>query len=447
MAATPGTAASPPPLTHRALLAIAVPIILSNVTTPLIGLVDTAVVGQLGGAHYIGAVALGATIFTFLFWAFGFLRMGTTGLAAQAEGSRTPGETATVLMRALAIAIAAGGALVLLQRPISDAAFALLDGSAPLEAEARAYFAIRIWSAPAALVNYALLGWLIGLGNARAALALQVLLNGLNAVLDAALVLGLGMGVAGVAAGTLVAEIVAALAGLWLASRHIARRGAWPDIAGAFQRAALGRALAVNGDIMIRTLALLFAFTWFMAQSAAAGDVTLAANAVLIQLVSAAAYFLDGFAFSAETLVGQAIGQGSRARFREAVWLSSLWAGVLGLALGAAILGLGAPIVDILAIDPAVRAEARVYLGWAAVFPVVSVLCYQLDGVFSGAMRTADMRNMALASLAIFLAAWWMLAPPFGNHGLWASLVILNAARGLTLLARTPALWRDARQS
>lgn len=219
-------------------------------------------------------------------------------------------------------------------------------------------------------------------------------------------------------------------------------RGALHDLSRAFTRAAFTRALAVNGDIMIRTLALLFAFTWFMARSAAAGDVTLAANAVLMELVSVAAYALDGFALTAETLVGRAIGQGSRARFREAVWLSSLWAGGLALIFGAFTMAGGGTAIDLLTVNDSVRETARAFLPWAALVPVVGVVCFQLDGIFIGATRTVDMRNMAVVSLAIFLIAWALLESRFGNHGLWLSLVILNAARGATLAFRYPAVVR-----
>lgn len=436
-----GTQAS---VTSASVLAIALPIIASNVSTPLIGLVDTAIVGQLPEPHYIGAVALSSTIFTFLYWAFGFLRMGTTGLTAQAHGAGDPAEVGAALGRALLIALAAGAFLIALQIPLSWFAFTMADGSAVVEGEAGAYFAIRIWSAPAALANYALLGWFIGLGRARVALLLQVLLNGLNAILDAWFVLGLGWGVAGVALGTLVAEFAAAAAGLILAARVLTRSGGWPALANLVAPQSLRRAIAVNADIMVRTLCLLSAFTWFVFQSAASGDVTLAANAVLMQFVSFMAYFLDGFAFAAESLVGRAIGARNRAHFATAVRLSSLWAGAISLVLGLLLLLTGGALIDALTVSPEVRAAARVYLVWAALVPVLGVACYQLDGIFIGATRSADMRNMAMISLAVFLAAWAILHPAFANHGLWMALLTLNLARALTLAARYPALVSDA---
>lgn len=442
MTASGSTRGAAPELTHASVLAIAVPIIVANVTTPLIGIVDTAVLGQLDDPHYIGAVAVGAMIFNMIYWAFGFLRMGTTGLTAQAEGSGDRDEVAAALVRALLIAAICGLALIVLQWPLSAVAFGLIGGSEPVEAGAAGYFTIRIWSAPAALANYALLGWFIGRGRAGTAMTLQILLNGTNAALDALFVLVFDWGVTGVAVGTLLAEVFAVVCGLWFARRMLRHAGANVSRERALNRAALRRVVSVNADIMIRTLSLLFAFSWFTAQSANAGDVTLAANTILMHLVSFAAYFLDGFAFSAETLVGQAIGARRQRRFQQAVLLTSIWAAVLSISLGAAFWLFGGTLIDGLTVNGEVRAEARLYLLWAAIIPVISFPCFQLDGIFIGATRSADMRNMALLSLAIYLTAWAVFTPIWGNHGLWLALAILNASRGATLASRFPSLQR-----
>lgn len=433
--------AGPAPITHRSVLAVAVPVVLSNLTTPMLGLVDTAVMGQLGDPKYIGAVAVGALIFTFLYWAFGFLRMGTTGLTAQAHGAADGTEVRAALARALAIAAVAGALLILLQLPLKTLSFHLVPGSAEVESLAADYFSIRIWSAPFALANYALLGWFIGLQRARTALALQVILNGVNAGLDALFVLGFGWGVAGVALGTLIAEVTAALAGLVIAATTL--RG----IAGTWARKALldlprlAQTIAVNRDIMVRTLLLMFAFAFFTAQGAAAGNVVLAANAVLMQFVSLAAFFLDGFAFAAEALVGHALGAKTRRALVEAVKLSSLWSGGIALGLSLAFATGGPPFIDFLTVDAAVRAAAREFLPWAAALPLISFACYQLDGTFIGATRTAEMRNAAVLSLAAFLILWWVLRP-FGNHGLWAALTLFNIARAVFLGRYYPRLVR-----
>ncbi|RMF03354.1 MAG: MATE family efflux transporter, partial [Alphaproteobacteria bacterium] len=426
------------------ILAIALPIIIANITTPLIGIVDTAVLGQLGDPHYIGAVAVGAMIFNMIYWAFGFLRMGTTGITAQAEGSGDRDEVAATLIRTLLIAGSCGIALILLQGPIAYTAFSLIEGSAPVEAEAATYFTLRIWGAPAALANYALLGWFIGRGRAGTALQLQLLLNGANVILDALFVLVFEWGVAGVAIGTLISEVFAAVCGLWLARRMLRHAGAVVTRERTFDARALKRIVSVNADIMIRTLCLLFALSWFTAKSAETNDVILAANAILLNFAHFAAYFLDGFAFSTETLVGQAIGARRKARFREAIWMSSQWAVVLSVLLGAAFLAFGGLYIDLLTINAEVRAAARQFLFWAAISPIVGVWCFLLDGIFVGATRTADMRNMMIVSLAVYLLAWLVLTDLHGNHGLWAALNLFWLVRAITLASRLPGLQRAA---
>ena len=415
---------------------------LSNVSTPLIGIVDTGVVGQLPNPAYIGAVALGALVFTFLFWAFGFLRMGTTGLTAQALGAGDTGEVVACLGRALMIAVAAGAGLILLQWPLGRVSFFLLDASPQVEQLARDYFDIRIWAAPATLVNFALLGWFIGLGRTDIGLILQLVLNLTNIALDALFVLGFGWDVTGVALGTLLAEVVAAAFGLAIARRHLQRLGGTWSLDRLLIRARLRRTIAVNGDIMVRSLALVFVFAWFMAEGARAGDVILAANAVLMHFISVGAYFLDGLAFAAEALVGRAIGASQRAGLEAAARMTTLWAAVFAGAISLVLMLSGTLLIDTLTVDAAVRAAARTYLPWAAAAPLLGVWAFQLDGIFIGATRSVDMRNAMLTSLAIFLAAWWLLTP-YDNHGLWAALYVHYLARIATLSYYYPRLVRS----
>lgn len=427
-------------LTSRDVLTIAVPIILSNVTTPLVGAVDTAAVGQLGEEHLLGAVAVGATIFSILYWTFGFLRMGTTGLTAQAFGADNKAEVGANLKRALLIALSAGCLLVLLQWPLGALLFWLFPGSDAVESAARTYFDIRIWGAPAALANYALLGWFIGLGRAKLAFAIQLLLNGLNIAFDALFVFGFSLDVDGVAYGTVLAETIAALAGLALAVHELRRQGADAGWAEVMERARMLRLISVNTDIMIRSFSLIFAFSFFTAQGANAGDVTLAANAVLFTFFHIAAYFLDGFAFAAETLVGQSIGAGNRKRFLAAVRLSSLWALAISIVVSLGLWVAGPHLIALMTTAEDVRQAAGHFLFWAALSPGVGIACFQLDGIFIGATQTRDMRNMMLISLAIYLLAWAALTSFWGNHGLWAALWVFFIARGVTLAARMPAL-------
>ncbi len=441
-----GTAASDPSgdttVTHRRVLAIAAPIMLSNVSTPLLGAVDTAIVGRLPDPAYIGAVALGALVFSFVFWAFGFLRMGTTGLTAQALGAGDADEMRVALGRALLIAVGIGAVLVALQWPIRLLAFALLEGSDQVEGLARQYYDVRIWAAPATLVNYALLGWFIGLGRANVALVLQLALNVTNIALDAVFVLAFGLGVAGVAWGTLIAECVAAAVGLSIAVRHLRRLGGRWQRTRLLEPVGLRRTVAVNRDILIRSAALIAVFAWFVANGARQGDVVLAANAVLMHFITISAYFLDGLAFAAEALVGRAIGARNRPALLRTMHLTTAWAAVVATLASALLLTIGPGLIDLFTTDPHTRASARTYLPWAALAPLAGVWAFQLDGIFIGATRTREMRNAMLVSLAIFLAGWWVLRG-FGNHGLWAALYVHYAARIATLLRFLPGVVRE----
>ncbi|WP_417601965.1 MATE family efflux transporter [Pararhodobacter oceanensis] len=426
-----------PQLTHARVLRIALPIVAANVTVPLLGLVDTAVVGQLGEAAPIGAVGLGAVILTSVYWIFGFLRMGTTGLAAQAHGAGDHGESGAILKRGLLVAAAAGALLIALQIPFTWAAFQLAPASAEVESLTAEYLAIRIWGAPAIIATYALSGWLIALERTRAVLALQVVMNGLNITLDILFVLGLGWGVAGVAGATLIAEIAGAGFGLWLC-RDALRRTA----ARIFDALRLRRMASVNGDIMVRSVLLQASFTSFLFLSAGQGDTQLAANQVLLQFLTLMAFLLDGFAFAAETLVGQAVGARRIPAFRRAVRLASIWSasGALIMTLGFALLG--GTIIDTLTTSPEVRSAARAFLIWAALSPLFGVASFMLDGIFIGATRTHDMRNAMVVAVAGYAAALYLFLP-LGNHGLWAAMFVLYVLRALTLGALYPRLLRS----
>lgn len=429
---------------HAEVLAIALPITLSNATVPLIGFVDTAVVGQLGAPHLMGAVAIGAVIFNMLYWTFSFLRMGTTGLTAQALGAGEQREIAGHLLRALMVALACGVGLVALQVPVRLAAFWLTGGSVQVLAAATTYFDIRIWAAPAGLVNFALLGWLIGLGRAGMAFVLQLFLNVLNIVLAVLFGLVLDGGVAGVAWGALVAENVAALAGLIVAFRIARNMAARAPLSDAFDTAKLRRSLSINGDLMVRSLVGYAALVIFTSEGAKAGDVTLAANALLYSMMAILIYLLDGFAFAAEALVGRSVGARDRAGFDRAVVISTLWAIVFAVALALVVWLAGPAIIAVSAKSAEVQAAAIAYLVWVAISPVAGVWCFQLDGIFTGATRTRDMRNTMVVSIGLFMLAYWMLGPAFGNHGLWASYIVLFIARTVTLATKFPGLVRAA---
>lgn len=428
------------PVTHRSVLAIAAPMTLAHLTTPLLGLVATTVVGRLGDAAALGGVALGAVVFDFLFWGFGFLRMGTVGLAAQAMGRGDALEQRAVLARALLLAFACGGAMVLLQWPIGRLARHLAGASPAADAALATYYGVRIWAAPVSLANYALLGWFTGLGRTGHALALQAGINGINIALCVLFVLGLDRGVEGAAEAALWAEAAGTLAGLLLCARLLGFRLEVPR-AVVTDRARLMEMFALNRDIMIRTAALLAAFAFFAAQGARAGDVTLAANALLNTMVLLSVYFLDGFATAAEQLCGAASGARDRIAFSTALRLVLGWGYGFAVPAVAFFLLAGPTILGLMSTNGEVVAEAVRYLPFAALLPLFGVAAYAYDGVYVGALWSRDMRNLMLAALVFYLATWWALRP-FGNAGLWSALLLFLAARGVLQAWRLPALVR-----
>ena len=419
-------------ITHRRVLRIALPIVLSNATVPLLGAVDTGVVGQLGQAALIGAVGVGAVVLASFYWIFGFLRMGTSGLVAQAHGARDVTETGALLMRALMIGGAAGLAAILLQAPIFWLAFRLAPATAEVEALTRDYLAIRIWGAPATISLYAVTGWLIAVERTRGVLALQLWMNGLNIVLDLWFVLGLGWSVGGVATASLIAEWSGLLLGFWLCRAAFAG-GQWHDWPRVFDRVRIARMMKVNSDIMLRSVILQLSFTTFVFLAAGFGDVTLAANQVLLQFLEITAYGLDGFAFAAESLVGQAVGARSVAGVRRSSVVASQWGVAGSVALGLLFWFAGPALIDLMATDPEVRSVARHYLVWVALAPVIGIASWMFDGIFIGATLSREMRNAMLVSAPVYLAALLTLPDAFGNHGLWAALMVLNTMRGLTM--------------
>lgn len=426
-------------LTHKRVLKVAFPIVISNATVPILGAVDTGVVGQLGLAAPIGAVGIGAVIITGIYWIFGFLRMGTTGLTAQAIGADDAAETAALLTRSLIIGIFTGFVVMLLQFPLFMLAFNLAPASDEVESLAQSYLQIRIYSAPAAIALFGITGWLIAHERTKAILILQVWMNGLNIILDLFFVLKLEWGVEGVAIATFLAEWTGLALGLWLA-RFGFIDGLWRNWVQVFNYARLKRMAVVNGDIMLRSVLLQAAFMSFLFLGAKFGDTTLAANQVLLQLMYITGYALDGFAFSAQALAGQAMGARDRSLFRRGAYLASLWGAISVVIMSCAFWLLGGWLIEVMTTAPEVRLEAQRFLPWMILAPITGVACWMLDGIFIGATRTADMRNMMLISVVIYVISVWLLLGPFGNHGLWACLNLLFIARGVTLGWKYPAL-------
>ncbi|TCL75520.1 MATE family efflux transporter [Rhizobium sp. BK251] len=420
-------------VTHRLVLSIAIPMTLGFMTTPLLGLTATAVVGRLGEADSLAGLAIGAVLFDLIFASFNFLRSSTTGLTAQAFGRHDDREEQAVFWRALISAIACG-VLMLAISPLLLAGGLKLMGAQGAVAEATStYFSIRILAGPMALANYAILGFVLGRGQGSIGLLLQTIINGINIVLSILLGLVHGWGVAGVAWGTVIGETAGALAGLIIVLYGFGRtnRPGWAEI---LSRHRLAELFALNRDILIRTFVLLGAFTLMTRIGTGFGAVTLAANAVLMNFFLLSGYYLDGLANAAEQITGRAIGAGYRPAFDRGLKLTAVWS--FGLAAAATLFFLlaGSSLVAGLTTSPEVREIAGIYLPWAAVTGLTGALAFLMDGVFIGATWSKDMRNRMLLSFVGYLIALAIFVPLFGNHGLWFALNSFLLFRGFFLL-------------
>jgi MATE family multidrug resistance protein len=410
---------------------IAAPMILSNISVPLLGMVDTGVTGHLESPTYLGAVAIGATIFGFLYTGMNFLRMGTTGITAQRYGANDNDGLRVSLGQAIIVALLIAFALIATQRPIGQLAMSLLGPDAIVETHALQYFSIRIWSAPGTLVNFALIGWFIGLQNARVPLFIFLTINITNIVLDLWFVLSLGMKVDGVALASVIAEYSGLLVGLAFAIRALRQRsGHWP-FARLFNVRAYAAFFSVNAHLFIRTMSLMFTFGFVTAQGARLGGLFLAANAVLMNLQILTAFGLDGIAHAAEALVGKAVGEKRRDALEQAVRLTLKWSLIFAIGFCAIYIAAGPLLVRLLTDLPDVRETAMRFLPWLIVSPLVSVWSFFYDGVYIGATRAKAMRDIMLFStIAVFLPAWYLLQG-YGNHGLWAAFTLFMASRGV----------------
>ena len=427
--------AKPFVVTHQSVIAIAWPTTLAYLSTPLLGLVDTAVVGRFGDAALLGGLAVGAILFDIIFTTFNFLRSSTTGLVAQAMGADRPDEQNVVLVRSLLISVALGFITLIFAPLILTAGLWFMDVPERVAEATRAYFTIRILAAPLTLINYSVLGWLLGQAEARLGLLLQTVLNGTNIGLSVMLGLVWDMGIEGVAWATVLAELVAVLLGLVIVYRRLSQHFQWQWHV-LLDRPSLIQLFAVNFDIMVRSFCLLFAFAYFASKGADLGENTLAANAVLMNFFLISGYFLDGFATAAEQLAGRALGARNRPAFETAVRLTLIWGFILAGLATLVFLLLGPWLIDLLTTSQEIRSVAREYLFWAAITALVGVVAFQMDGVFIGATWSNDMRNMMLISLAFFLVTCWIAMPQFGNHGLWFALEVFLGIRGITLFIR-----------
>nr|WP_321483964.1 MATE family efflux transporter [uncultured Cohaesibacter sp.] len=419
-------------VTHRLVLEIAVPMTLGLITVPLAGIVDMAVIGQLGSAALMGGIAIGSSLFDIVASSFNFLRMGTTGLTAQALGADDTVSQRAVAYRALVIALLLGLLTIIIGPLVTPWALTAMGGSEAVNEAAKTYLLIRLFAMPFTLGNFAIFGWLFGLGKSRQGMTLLILQNSINIILTIWFVLGLDLGVSGAAYGSVAAEAMMTLIGLGMMAHHL--RADWRvPLPRLFHREAFVRFLAVNSDIFIRSMVMLFTFTLFTALSARQTDNILAANELLMKFFMFGGFFLDGIATAAEQLGGRAIGARYRPAFEQTVRLTLRWGLGLGLGLSLIMLLLGPAIIDALTTAPEVRALSRVYLIWVAMTPLIATIAFQLDGIYVGATWSSTMRNVSILATSVFFVVQYLAMPSLGNHGLWLGLMCFLAARGICL--------------
>jgi len=433
---------------YKNIIRLAIPIILANASAPLLGLADTATIGQTAHAAELGAISLAALVFSFVYWGFGFLRMGTTGFIAQAKGKSDPDEVLAVLFRSVILGLGIGVLMILLQYFIGSAALWMLSASEEVKLLVADYFYIRIYGAPATLITYSILGSLIGLGLTKELMWVQFALNGLNILLNVFFVVGLDMGVKGIALGTLIAEWIALLFGWYLLSRKLQIKHVWKSIKELWQqiidKVQMIAMFKVNGDIMIRTFALLGGFAWFANEGAKFGDATLAANHVLLQFVSLSAFFLDGFANVIEMYAGTAIGKDDKSLFKQRIWETTKVSGVTAFLLGLGIILLAPSAISLLTQDQNVQVIAENHAIYAGIYIVLSFVAFQLDGVFIGATRSKEMRNATVLSFIVLIGLGTFTTHQFGNIGLWIAFIAFVIVRGLGLGLYLPKLMRTS---
>ena len=425
---------------NRRILDLAVPNIISNISVPLLGIVDMALMGHLESDAYIGAIALGSLIFNFIYWSLGFLRMGTSGFTAQARGRRDLPETIMVFSRAVFIGLSVSMLLLVLQRPIELLSFVLLKGETEVEQLAMYYFRIRIWAAPAVLGQFALLGFFLGMQNARLPMVVLITANLLNIACSFIFVMVLGMGSDGVALGTVIAQYAGFIVAVFFFKRYFSRLMKYWSAAATIQWDKLKGFLLVNKDIFIRTMCLVIVFSFFTARSARS-DVTsegeetiLAVNSLLMQFFMFFSFLIDGFAHASEALTGRFIGANNRDSLFRSVRLLFLWGTGIGVFFTLLYFFAGNLIFGLLTDNPDVISNARPYFFWVIIIPMVSYAAFLWDGIFIGATAGKEMRNaMLISTLLVFFPAYLALGKWIGNHGLWLAFVLFMISRGLTM--------------
>lgn len=421
---------------NKKILNLAVPNIVSNITIPLLGLVDLAIMGHLESEIYIGAIALGGMIFNFLYWGFGFLRMGTTGFTAQAFGSRNLSRVAEIFIQSLVIGILGGIAILILQFPIEWISFKIIDASAAVELEASRYFYIRIWAAPATIGLYAFYGWFIGMQNTKAPMVIAILINVFNVVLNLYFVYELGMKADGVALGTLISQYLGLITAIIIFKRFYKRFFKYISIQALKKFEDIKQFFRVNFDIFLRTLLLLFVFSFFTTQSANTSDEILAINTLLLQFLFIFSYFIDGFAHAAEALIGKYVGNNNKEQFKAAIKTIFVWGFGLSIPFSIIYFAFGKNLLFLLTNQLNIIEASSPYLIWVGILPFLSFAAFIWDGVFVGATASKAMRNsMLIASLIVFLPSFYISRIYLDNHGLWLAMNLFMLFRGLLLTA------------
>lgn len=416
---------------HRRILSIAIPSIVSNITVPLLGLIDIAIVGHLGNVSYIGAIAVGAMIFNLVYWIFGFLRMGASGMTSQALGSRNLAEVMRLLLRSLAVSMAIALLLIILQTPLQQIMFALIQPTADIAPLSSTYYYIVIWGAPAMLGLYGLTGWYIGMQNTRIPMLVSIIQNITNIIASLTLVAGLGMGFRGVAFGTVIAQYTGFFVALALLLRYYGRLGKYIELGGLFARSAMTRFFSVNGDIFMRTLFLVAVNLFFTSAGARQGAVILAVNTVLMQLYLLFSYFMDGFAYAGEAICGHYYGASNNAAVRATVRRLFLWGAVV-VAVFTAVYALGGEgFLHLLTDDNTVIAASGEYFPWALAVPLAGVAAFVWDGVFIGLTATRGMLVSSVIAAVAFFSTYFLLQPSLGNHALWLAQIVYLSMRGI----------------
>ncbi len=397
-------------------------------------MVDLGLMGHLGSEKYVGAVALGGMIFSFIFWAFGFLRMGTSGFTAQAFGQRNLAETGNILIRSVVTAFGAGLLLILMQWPLGWVAFQLVDGSALVESLAYQYFTIRIYAAPATLFIYTIIGWFIGMQNARLPMILAISVNLLNVLLSLMFIKVFGMGCNGVAWANVISQYGGLLLGIYLLSFYWQKIGKKVVVAEALNRKAFRLFIHANKDIFIRTLCLIFTLSFFTTQSANTSDTILAVNTLLFQFFYFFSYFVDGFEYAAEALAGKYIGSSDKAMLIKVIRRLFIWGVVIAVAFSFVYLIAGNFILNLLTNNPNIIIAAKPYMFWVVLVPIITFSAFIWDGIYVGATASKAMRNsMLVITTLIFLPAYYIFEPIIGNNGLWLAMMLFMGARGLIL--------------